>query len=216
VDVIQAPPNVVSTLLRSTAGKHFSVYCVAGGESQDMGLFRAAISAAFVAIGALSRADPSPTIHYAPAENLEHIDVELLDSAKHEIDFAAHVLTDWPIMQALAQAAKRGVKVRIYLDATQLAAHEPARVLTRMRGVEIRVKRGNSALMHLKSYEIDGRVLHTGAANFSASGPKCQDNDLAVIMDTQAAAKFKHSFEARFARGTVTWQGPVRAGLAGC
>jgi phosphatidylserine/phosphatidylglycerophosphate/cardiolipin synthase-like enzyme len=43
--------------------------------------------------------------------------------------------------------------------------------------------------MHLKSYEIDGRVLHTGAANFSASGPKCQDNDLAVIMDTQAAAK---------------------------
>jgi hypothetical protein len=64
-----------------------------------MKLFRAAItSAAFVAIGALSRADPAPTVHYAPAENLEHIDVSLIDTAKHEIDFAAYVLTDWPVM----------------------------------------------------------------------------------------------------------------------
>jgi hypothetical protein len=33
-------------------------------------------------------------------------------------------------------------------------------------GVEIRRK--NSDLMHLKSYQIDGRLLRTGAANFSA------------------------------------------------
>jgi phosphatidylserine/phosphatidylglycerophosphate/cardiolipin synthase-like enzyme len=51
-------------------------------------------SAFFVAIGALSHADPAPTVHYATAENLEHIDVELIDSARHEIDFAAYVLTD--------------------------------------------------------------------------------------------------------------------------
>ncbi len=33
----------------------------------------------------------------------------------------AYVLTDWPVMQALTRAADRGVKVRIYLDDTQLA-----------------------------------------------------------------------------------------------
>jgi phosphatidylserine/phosphatidylglycerophosphate/cardiolipin synthase-like enzyme len=65
----------------------------------------AIISAVLLAIGALSHADPAPTIHYAPAENLEHIDVELIDSAKHEIEFAAYVLTDWPVMQALIRAA---------------------------------------------------------------------------------------------------------------
>src|ERR1700747_396010 len=85
-------------------------------------------SAAFVAVGALSRADPGPMVHYAPAENLEHIDIELIDSAKHEIDFAAYVLTDWPVMQALKRAAERGAKVRIYLDASQLAEREPAKV----------------------------------------------------------------------------------------
>jgi hypothetical protein len=75
-----------------------------GNKSSDMKLFQVAlISAGFVAVGALSRADPvpGPMVHYAPAENLEHIDVELIDSARHEIEFAAYVLTDWPVMQAL-------------------------------------------------------------------------------------------------------------------
>ena len=55
--------------------------------------------------------------------------------------------------------------------------------------------------MHLKSYEIDGRLLRTGAANFSASGEKRQDNDLIVIESAEAAASFKHNFELLFASG---------------
>jgi phosphatidylserine/phosphatidylglycerophosphate/cardiolipin synthase-like enzyme len=47
----------------------------------------------------------------------------------------------------------------------------------------------------------DGRVLRTGAANFSASGLKRQDNDLVIINSASAAAQFKHAFEARFATG---------------
>ena len=51
-------------------------------------------------------ADPAPVIHYAPVENLEHVDVALIDHAQHEIDMAAYVLTDWPVMQALTRAAR--------------------------------------------------------------------------------------------------------------
>jgi hypothetical protein len=53
-----------------------------------------------------ARADPA--IHYAPIENLEHIDVALIDTAKREIDLAAYVLTDWPVIQALTRAASQG------------------------------------------------------------------------------------------------------------
>lgn len=52
--------------------------------------------------------------------------------------------------------------------------------------------------MHLKSYEIDGRLLRAGAANFSASGLKRQDNDLIVIESAQAARAFKREFETMF------------------
>ena len=71
-------------------------------------------------------------------------------------------LTDWPRLQALTRAADRGVKVRIYLDGTKLAEREPAKVfndLAETPGVEITIKRKSSDLMHLKSYQIDGRLL---------------------------------------------------------
>jgi phosphatidylserine/phosphatidylglycerophosphate/cardiolipin synthase-like enzyme len=149
-------------------------------------------------------ADPAAAIHYAPIENLEHVDVALIDRADHEIGMAAYVLTDWPVMQALTRAADRGVKVRIYLDGTQLAEREPAKVfndLAETPGVEIRIKHKARDPMHLKSYQIDGRLLRTGAANFSASGLKRQDNDLIVIESTDAAIKFKRAFETRFESG---------------
>lgn len=47
-------------------------------------------------------ADPAPVIHYAPAENLDHVNVALIDRAEHEIDMAAYVLTDWPVLLALS------------------------------------------------------------------------------------------------------------------
>jgi phosphatidylserine/phosphatidylglycerophosphate/cardiolipin synthase-like enzyme len=55
--------------------------------------------------------------------------------------------------------------------------------------------------MHFKRYQIDGRLLRIGAANFSASRLKRQDNDLIVIESAGAAAAFKRTFDARFASG---------------
>jgi phosphatidylserine/phosphatidylglycerophosphate/cardiolipin synthase-like enzyme len=55
--------------------------------------------------------------------------------------------------------------------------------------------------MHIKSYQIDGRLLRAGAANFFASGLKRQDNDLIVIESSETAAGFKRAFEARFSSG---------------
>jgi phosphatidylserine/phosphatidylglycerophosphate/cardiolipin synthase-like enzyme len=177
---------------------------------------RQILVAAFLALGVTARADPA--IHYAPAENLEHVDVALIDTARNEIDLAAYVLTDWPILQALTRAADRGVKVRLYLDGTQLAEREPAKVfqdLAETPGVEIRTKRDHGAPMHLKSYEIDGRLLRTGAANFSASGLKRQDNDLVMIESAEAAAAFRRGFEVMFASGETLTQGMGRQKAAG-
>jgi phosphatidylserine/phosphatidylglycerophosphate/cardiolipin synthase-like enzyme len=55
------------------------------------------------------------------------------------------------------------------------------------------VKRGGP-LQHLKSYEVDGAVLRTGSANFSSSGENAPDNDLIVIRDPAAAARFEAHF----------------------
>lgn len=151
-------------------------------------------------------ADQAPVIHYAPAENLERIDVGLIDQAQSKIDFAAYVLTDWPVMEALSRAASRNVKVRIYLDSGRIGEREPAppfQELLDNPAIEIRFKRAGAPLMHLKSYQIDGRLLRTGAANFSASGLKRQDNDLIIIESAAAAGAFERHFDAIFAKSRV-------------
>ena len=58
----------------------------------------------------------------------------------------------------------------------------------------MRIKRGGP-YMHLKAYAIDRERLRTGAANFSTSGENAQDNDLVVIRDAGAVAKFEAHFE---------------------
>lgn len=62
------------------------------------------------------------------------------------------------------------------------------------RSDNVRIKRGGP-LQHLKSYEVDGLVLRTGSANFSASGENDQDNDLVVDRDPADAARFEAKSE---------------------
>ena len=60
--------------------------------------YRGACIAACLLLASLAPccADPAPVIHYAPAENLEHVDVVLIDRAEREIDMAAYVLPTGP------------------------------------------------------------------------------------------------------------------------
>ena len=70
---------------------------------------------------------PGIAIHYAPAENLERIDVDLLDRAQVEIDIAAYVLTDVAVTNALIRAAAafsmtiRSLSWRLRPDAEKFA-----------------------------------------------------------------------------------------------
>jgi phosphatidylserine/phosphatidylglycerophosphate/cardiolipin synthase-like enzyme len=66
--------------------------------------------------------------------------------------------------------------------------------------VELRRKSRSRDLMHLKSYQVDGRILRTGSANFSVSGEEYQDNDLIVIDSPAAVERFQETFERLWSR----------------
>jgi hypothetical protein len=52
--------------------------------------------------------------------------------------------------------------------------------------------------------------LRTGAANFSASGLKRQDNDLIAIESAAAAAAFKHACDVQYDTGEALAAGAKR------
>lgn len=152
--------------------------------------FRIVVGAALLCgIGSLPVRAGDVEVHYAPDENLERIDVDLIRLARVKIDMAVYSLTDWAVVDALIEARRRGVALRIVLDPSQQHA------LDRLRPIAdvVRMKPAG-AYMHLKSYAVDGRLLRSGSANLSASGLKQQNNDLVVVRDPSAAT----SFEARF------------------
>jgi phosphatidylserine/phosphatidylglycerophosphate/cardiolipin synthase-like enzyme len=160
------------------------------------GAFAAGVLATGRGFAALS-ATAGPEIHYAPEEDLESFDVGLLNEAGETVDMAAYVLTDVPVIEALTDAAQRGVAVRIYRFPDEHAPSERAgEALAKLAasGAE-RFKKG-ADLMHLKSYCVDGRTLRSGAANFSWSGLRRQDNDLVILRGPDACRGFKTAFEA--------------------
>jgi len=148
--------------------------------------------------------DDEAQIHYAPRENLESVDAREIGRARLSIDMAAYVLSDPQVIEALINAAERGVVIRLYFDKSQFAEHGPARgglieALLAHPNVAARVK-GEGVLMHLKAYAIDGEVLRTGSGNFSRSGLAAQDNDLIFITDLATVDAFENNFERIWAR----------------
>lgn len=153
------------------------------------------LAAVVSAMPAVASATEAVEIHYAPVENLEHIDVGLIDQAGDSLDMAAYILTDRPVIDALILTKERGVALRILLDPSQKSD------LARLQPLadDIRFKR-SGPIMHLKAYLLDGTRLRTGSANFTASGLKHQDNDLLVIGEPSAVAGFRSDFDRMWAR----------------
>jgi len=140
-------------------------------------------------------------LFYGPGEGFGGIDERLISGARRTIDLAGFVLTDRGVINALARAAARGVKVRVYLDGEEgqrvggaLAA------LARAPNVEMRRKAASRDYMHLKSFQIDERLIRTGSANFSFSAGSYQDNDLIILESPRAAGRFLDTFERLWAR----------------
>lgn len=158
-------------------------------------LFRLCLLAIMSVSSAWAAGSEPIVIHYAPTENLEHVDVGLLDEAGDTIDLAAYALTDRPVIDALIAAKARGVVIRVVLDPTQ--KHDLARLAPLL--ADARMKRPGP-IMHLKSYLVDGTVVRTGSANFTASGLKQQDNDLIVSSDGATIRSFTDNFERMWSR----------------
>ena len=86
---------------------------------------------------------------------METIDVALIRQAARQIDITAYVLTDTAIIAALREASTRGVKVRIWRDASmaqKVADFDvEAQLGGRTKGIEVRSSSPRGELMHLKA-----------------------------------------------------------------
>jgi len=165
-------------------------------------------AAALAAVVAFALAASAQEVHFSPEERLDAIDAALIGGAHRSIDFASYSLTDAAVIDALNDAKRRGVVIRIVLDPRE---HHDFVKLGDLAD-DVRIKRGGP-FTDLRAYAIDDDLLRTGSANFSASGERQQDDDLVVIRDVGAAAKFDAHFERMWDAGApmIEFEPEIRA-----
>ena len=108
--------------------------------------------------------------------------VSEIATARHSIDVHGCVLTSVPITTALSDAYRRGVKVRVLLDAALTSEHrEQARILARA-GVPVSLD-ARHATAHNKVILIDERTLLVGSFDFTQIAEDGNADNLLVIRD---------------------------------
>lgn len=99
--------------------------------------------------------------------------VSAIEAAKTSIDVEMYVITDHSVEDALAAAARRGVKVRVILDRTPLGLGSDA-ILARQflsaAGAAVRWAPSRFVFDHAKTMVVDHRLAFFGSANFTYDG----------------------------------------------
>lgn len=132
-------------------------------------------------------------VYFSHVDDIQAIILLKINSAEDSIDIAMYTFTDFALARALAKAKERGVKVRIYLDRSQVKAKYGQSRYLAQNELDVRIS-SNSAIMHNKFAIIDGEILITGSYNWTISANKRNDENVLVIDCRYVIDEFQEQF----------------------
>lgn len=122
--------------------------------------------------------------------------ISRLNSATVSIDAALYDLDSTPIANALINAHKRNVNVRVVLENTN--ADEDEVDLLEQAGIVVKDDGDNRGLMHHKFFIIDGRYVWTGSYNTTFNGAYRNNNNVLWIESMKLATNFTQEFREMY------------------
>jgi len=143
-------------------------------------------------------------VHFSPSTGVYLAIKQEIENAKQEIVVAMYTFTNRKLAQALLEAGKRGVLIRVLLD--EEAAGEISyskHGFLRAGGIAVRLYAGTPPLydqdwpgkMHHKFAVVDGVTVLTGSVNWTASGVHKNNENLLIIRDSALAKAYTAEFE---------------------
>lgn len=118
-----------------------------------------------------------------------------IQNARVSVDTAMHFLNLWSIRDALLDANRRGIKVRIVTETDNLDVDEIQQLIA--AGIPV-VDDRREGRMHNKFVVIDRQEVWTGSMNLSVKGVYFHDNNLVRINSPIMADDFMVEFEEMF------------------
>ena len=144
--------------------------------------------------------------------------IKLVEDATKSLDIEQFYLSTWPhepmddVLAALGAAARRGVRVRLVLDAGMYRTYpRTADSLARVPGWEVRLvdyRRIAGGIQHAKFFIVDGETVFLGSQNFDWRALK-HIHELGVkVRDPRVAAEYERVFALDWDMATPLGQAP--------
>jgi phosphatidylserine/phosphatidylglycerophosphate/cardiolipin synthase-like enzyme len=118
----------------------------------------------------------------------------ILRRAQKRIDIAVFFLTHKAITKDLIDAHRRGVEVRVILDATAATNGYTKHELLREVGIPVKVEAWGGK-MHMKSAAIDGEWVIGGSMNWTSAGEWDNDENTLIIRSPELATQYHEFFD---------------------
>ncbi len=123
---------------------------------------------------------------------------DAIDAAQTSIDIAMYNLNLREVEQALRNAHRRGVAVRLVVESDALDGWVPRSL--KSSGIPV-VSDGRESLMHNKFMVIDSRQVWTGSLNLTDNGVIEDRNNLVKVDSPAIAEYYTQEFEEMFTTG---------------
>lgn len=152
--------------------------------SSNMTGLQCAALAILLSTTAIAHAEPSVQVGFSPEGSARKLVLGTIGSAQHSIQMLAYAFQAPDIVQALIDAEKRGVEVRIVVDKKRNLgkSSKAAMDLVVLNGVELRTNE-HFHLHHDKTIIVDGNTVETGSFNFAPSAETANSENVVVIRD---------------------------------
>lgn len=118
----------------------------------------------------------------------------LIQNAKKYVYIPTFIITHDELANELINAKKRGVDVKLIIDATNVYSRKSKIKELRSAGVPVKVE-NYAGKIHSKSIIIDDEYIVAGSMNFSNSGENKNDENVLIIENKTLARYYKGFFE---------------------
>jgi phospholipase D len=122
--------------------------------------------------------------------------VKAIQNAHSSIYVQAYGFTSHPIAQALVEAKKRGVDVRVILDKSQQTAKKSQIHLLLQNNIPVSID-SVSGIAHNKVMILDETHVLTGSFNFTAAADSRNAENVLIIQDKELARLYQDNWNRR-------------------
>ena len=139
---------------------------------------------------------------FSPKGDAEDAIIGLIQSANQTIDVEMYIFTNSNLANALIDAKKRGIAVRVILGSVEGEDITNLITILEANGIEPRDATPLYKTMHSKIMIVDGKLVLIGSHNWSQSAMFSNREVSVVISDSQIALQLEEIFNSDWSRSS--------------